>query len=159
MQTSGLFLSRHDLSRLSPSTQEEIQHLVFELAPSASDAIGSETVVPPSSSDGIEGPPDLSPAQARKLIAGCSERPTKALRFIADQPTSKFPYSDMLNAVGTDSSGTIRGSLAAITRRTRTVLGDSSADLIWYEGEDVSDWVGSVSEMTHSSLRKAFGIA
>jgi hypothetical protein len=64
----------------------------------------------------------------------------------------------MVKAIRVDSSGTIRGVLAAITRRTRTVLGDPQADLIWFEGEPDTS-TGTVSDMTRSSLRKVFAIA
>jgi hypothetical protein len=156
-QQSGIFLSQTALSSLSPATQDEIQRYLF-----GDTTFEAGPVTTPATSgtpeDDSETPPDMSVAQARKLIDGCSERPTAALRFIAEQPTTKFLYQDMVKAIGQDSSGTIRGTLAAITRRTRTVLGDSDAALIWYEGEH-NAWTATVSEMTRSSLRKAFGIA
>lgn len=156
MYQSGVFLSQSALSSFSASTQAEIQQHLFDQA----DIIG---VGPEPESDlatsfeEVDGPADLSAAQARKLVAGCSERPTKALRFVAEQPTTKFTYLDLLNSIGQDSSGTIRGTLAAITRRTRTVLGDPKADLIWFnEVEDERRWTCTVSDMTRASLRKVF---
>jgi hypothetical protein len=157
MRTSGVFLSQDELSILSAETQEEIRNLLF--GQQTNPRLPShEPDLPTAEVGENEGPTDLSPAQARKLVAGCSERPTKALKFIAEQPTTQFPYRAVLQVVGRDSSGTMRGTLAAITRRTRTVLGDPDAELIWYTGEGEADWIGSVSPMTHSSLRKAFGL-
>jgi hypothetical protein len=158
VQTSGIFLSLATISTLSAATQEELQNYLFPAASAASDAPIALPAGPAAAAVEDDGPPDLSVAQARKLLAGCSERPAAALRFIAEQPQTHFPYRALLEAIGTDSSGTIRGTLAAITRRTRTVLGDSDAELIWYEGEK-DHWTASVSEMTRTSLRKALGIA
>jgi len=102
-------------------------------------------------------PSDLSPAQVRKLLEGCTERPKSALRFIAREPDPTFLLSRMIEVIGADATGSARGVLAAITRRTRTVLGDSGADFVWWTQEGAT-WRGTISATTHSSLRKAFGL-
>ena len=118
--------------------------------------------IPKASSEGdTEGPPELSPTQARELLRGLSDRPTKALRFIAERPEPHFFYPAMVKAVGADSTGTLGGTLAAITRRVRTVLGDPGVALISYEdaGDEPDAWTGRVSATTHASLRKALGLS
>lgn len=163
MTASGVFLSQPLLTSLSAIAQAEIQQAIF--GPMKAESTASADTPPPvvsaSSDVDTEGPPDLSPAQARKVVNGLSDRPAKALRFIAEQPKPQFFYPTMIEAVGPDSSGTLRGALSAITRRVRTVLGDLEVELIWYEdaGEEPNAYTGMVSAMTHTSLRKAFGIS
>jgi len=158
MTPSGIFLSHSALSSFSSSTRDELQRYLFNYRAEEIDGPAEVDAISTISEDEPDGPADLSVAQARKLVAGCSDRPKAALRFIAEHVTTSFPYQDMVKAIGLDSSGTIRGVLAAITRRTRTVLGDPQADLIWFEGEPDTS-IGTVSDMTRSSLRKVFAIS
>jgi hypothetical protein len=118
----------------------------------------------PSSGDAENGPADLSTAQARKLISGTGERTTIALRAIA-RNGPRFRSTHVAEALGDTDLGTLRGVWAAITRRTRTVLSDPQADLIWWEEEGISDdkgeyvdHEGRISAMTFRSLRLAFGL-
>ena len=156
---SGIFLSRRDISTLSPSTQQELRDFLgggSDVGDGSPDSFGGPN---PQLAEDDGGPADLSPAQANRLIAGCSDRPKKALRFIAAQPNPSFSYNALLKHLGEDGQGGIRGVTSAITRRTRTVLGDSKADLMWWKEDEAESWIGSVSSMTHSSLKKALGLA
>jgi hypothetical protein len=161
MTTTGVFLSRADLSNLAPNVQREIERLVFGSSAEATDQAGEAAAaalkVDKAEDEGI--PTDLSVAQALKLYNGCSERPKVALRLIAEQPSNAFSYKALVAKIGNDSSGTIRGTLSAITRRTRTVLGDKDADFVWWSEDEAETWIGTVSPTTHASLRKALGIA
>jgi hypothetical protein len=159
MPNTGIFLSRADLDQLSPPTRHELVQFLFHTqklnstTPVDGVAVGDD----PKPGDG-SAPPELSVALAVKLVQGCSLRPKKALRFIAEQPTHQFSYKQLTAALGFDSSGTIRGTLSAITRRARTVLGDHAADLIWWQDDDAEEYIGSIAPATYLALRKAFGI-
>jgi hypothetical protein len=161
MPNTGIFLSRADLEQLSPPTRHELVQFLFQTqktnGTASADGTPAAVADDPKVGDGSL-PPDLSVAQAVKLVQGCSARPKRALRFIADRPSHQFSYKQLTTMLGFDSSGTIRGTLSAITRRARTVLGDHSADLIWWQDDDAEEYIGSVSPATYAALRKAFGI-
>ncbi|MER9630985.1 hypothetical protein [Mesorhizobium sp. M0296] len=114
-----------------------------------------------------DGPADLTVAMARKLIAEpISAKSTAALRVIAESDTPEFHMKDAIAAAPeTENYLDLRGAWSGITRRARKILGDSTADLVWWEGEQIYDdeenyvdHIGRVSSLTHQSLRAAFGI-
>ncbi len=113
-----------------------------------------------------EGPADLTVALCRKLIAQpIHEKTLAVLRFIAEQPTPEFQMSKIVAAVpDVENYLDLKGAWSGLTRRTRNILNDSSADLIWWFGEPVYDGTvyvdqaGRVSPLTHQSLRTALGI-
>jgi hypothetical protein len=114
-----------------------------------------------------DGPADLTIAMARKLIAEpISAKSTAALRVIAESDTPEFHMKDAIAAAPeTENYLDLRGAWSGITRRTRKILGDSAADLVWWEGDNIYDdeenyvdHIGRVSPLTHQSLRAAFGI-
>ncbi|SLK07484.1 hypothetical protein [Novosphingobium mathurense] len=115
----------------------------------------------------LEGPADLTVAFARKLIAEPIHPKTLAvLRAIAASPSPVFQFADALAAAPNATTyRDIRGTWSGITRRTRNILNDPDADLIWWEGEPVYsddgtyiDQQGRVSQLTHQSLQTALGI-
>ncbi len=116
---------------------------------------GADGVRPTTADDG-EGPPDLSPAQARNVIAGCSPKTIEIIRQIADFPPSGFKMDELAAKVGVEP-GSMRGSWAGLTKVSRRILGDPSAALIWWT-ELNETWHGRVSAMTHRSLRKALEV-
>jgi len=73
---------------------------------------------------------------------------------------------DVIDATsGADDYMGMRGVWSALTRRTRNILNDSDADLIWWVGEQIIDadgnyvdHVGEVAALTHESLKTHFGI-
>lgn len=103
--------------------------------------------------------PDLSPAQARKLVTNVSDRLRTTFKVIAESPDAGFTVKDIAQALGDEDEGTLRGIWSGVTRRLRSVLGDEEAYLFqWEEDESGSTWKGMVSPTTHRSLRKALGI-
>ena len=110
----------------------------------------------PSSADDGEGPPDLSPAQAKNVIAGCSPKTVEVIRQIVDFPATGFRMDELAAKVGVEP-GSMRGSWAGLTKVSRRVLGDPNAALIWWT-ELEETWRGRVSAMTHRSFRKALEI-
>jgi hypothetical protein len=111
----------------------------------------------PTSSDEGDEPPDLSPAQAKKIIHGCADKTIDVIRQIAEFPVSGFKMSAVEKKVGTEPGG-LRGSWAGLTKVSRRVLGDAEATLIWWTKLEDGTWHGRVSAMTHRSLRKALDI-
>jgi hypothetical protein len=147
--SDGFFLSSVSFAGLSASTQAEILSCLASLSSPTRAA-----VVASAGSDEEDGPADLSENQARKLVEGCSQKTITAIRVIANAPLSGFRMRDVGEALGIDlEKSDIRGVWSAITRRTRNVLGDPDADLIWWD-KLADEWVGWVSPTTHRSLRK-----
>lgn len=110
---------------------------------------------------------ELPLSLVRRLAAEpISSKTVQALRVIASAKTPEFHMKDVIDAVdGAETYLDVRGIWAGLTRRTRTILNDPSAQLIcWrrdgiYESDgDYVDHIGKVSALTHSSLRKYFGI-
>jgi hypothetical protein len=128
-----------------------------EIATYVTSAIMDASAAPAAPMDEAEGPADLSTAQAKKFLERCSEKTQTALRFIAKAPVEGFKLSKIAAAMGEDNPGSLRGVWGGLTKRVRTVLGDPNADFIWWD-ELGEDWTGNVSEMTHRSLRKVFGL-
>lgn len=153
---TAVYISASDLEKLSAPTRNEIVTLLL----GASSIHDEPAPEPLAIDDEADGPIDLSVAQARNVINGCSERPKRALRFVAEQPGPEVLMSVLEEHVGRDNTGGLRGVYGAITRRTRNVMGDPNADFFWWDDEGLPEGEkrGVVSQMTHSSLRKAFGI-
>jgi hypothetical protein len=114
-----------------------------------------------------ESPPEMTVAMARKLIAApISPKSLAILRTVAESETPQFHLADAVRAApGAATYLDIRGAWSGITRRARKILGDSDADLIWWESDatydtagNYVDHVGRVSSLTHQSLRSVFGI-
>lgn len=99
-----------------------------------------------------EGPPDLSPAQARKIVASCGDQTKDILKFIANSKKPSFLLPDLEKAMNSKS---LKGSWTGLTKVTRRILGDPDASLIWWEESD-GVHTGTISSMTHTSLKKQF---
>jgi hypothetical protein len=105
-----------------------------------------------------EEPADLSLAQVRKMLQRAGIKTRGALRAIAEAKPSEFKAGEIAKALKVGEAD-LRGTWAAITKVTRTVLGDKDAFLIkWNQDEATEKWTAQVSEMTHRSLQKAFQI-
>lgn len=167
MNGPSLLIPTAALPGFTETTRNEILAyaglIASTLAAPAMDA-PSPTRVPLTAED---GPADLTIAMARKLIAEpISAKSTAALRVIAESDTPEFHMKDAIAAAPeTENYLDLRGAWSGITRRTRKILGDSNADLVWWEGDNIYDdeenyvdHIGRVSPLTHQSLRAAFGI-
>ena len=84
--------------------------------------------------------------------------------MIADSGSRHFQIADVAKAIGVQPSG-LSGVWGGLTRRLKTVTGDSDAYLIdWTKSEPVVDeddnyvdHTGEVTELTYRSFRKALG--
>jgi hypothetical protein len=142
-------LSSSDLAALSAPARDEILRLL-SLAPD----------VPLSADEDLSGDPvSLNVTQARRVLAGISDRPRVALRWISEFPAPTFSYDQFAAAIGRDDTGGIRGVTAAITRRTRTVTGIVGAILLEWIATPNGGGIFRVSPTTQASLRQAFAPA
>ena len=107
---------------------------------------------------------ELSPGQARDFYSGCGVKTRKAIDVIADSASHRFQLADIAEALG-EKPGDLRGVWSGLTRRLKTITGDSGAYLIdWAKNKGVFDddgnyvdHTGELTEMTYRSFRKALG--
>jgi hypothetical protein len=107
---------------------------------------------------------ELSPGQARDFYAGCGPKTRKAIDVIADSASRRFQLADVAKAIGVEPKD-LTGVWGGLTRRLKTITGDSDAYLIdWTKSDPVLDdkenYVdhrGEVTELTYRSFRKALG--
>ena len=93
------------------------------------------------------------------MLEGCSDKTKAVLRAVFARDERDFILDDLAKGLNVEN-GALGGAWAGITKRTRKVLGDQDARLIWWEKDGVQGhWVGTTSEMTFHSMRKAMGIA
>ena len=158
---TGIYLSIDSYFELSQSAQAEIQAKMGLKAPPPS------TIEPAGLAPAMEeGPAELTVALVRRLAEKLGGKTSTALRVIAQSDAGKFRMSEVIGAIeDAETYMDVRAVWAALTRRTRKILDDREADLIWWEGdgvydddEEYVDHVGRVSPLTHRSLRAHFGI-
>lgn len=148
MPTSGVFIPFDEVDRFSPAFRAELAAFVQSQL-----NIKGDAAVP----DDGEGPADLSVAQAKLFLDRVSDKVRAAIRVIAESDASAFTMADIMAALGAEDAGSLRGVWGGITKRVRTVVGETEAYLIWWT-ELETGWVGRVSPTTHRSLRKVLGL-
>lgn len=172
-----LFLTDHDISRLSPEFRTELQRLLFDRKP-------DNFIEENDSEFGLDLPPDaflvesgyetdgiaeakrvidITPTEAKGLIANISERSLQTLKLFAeDRPIflgeligADMPYENM-----TDLK---RSFVGAVTRRLRTVTRNKRATLFlkYNAPDDASDTATGIAVRPASaqSLRIALGFS
>lgn len=105
---------------------------------------------------------ELSPGQARDYYGGCGDKTKKALEAMAASTSRFFQVADIAKSVGVPAKD-LGGVWGGLTRRLKTVTGDSEAYLVdWngsepqYDDDDIYiDQRGELTEMTYLSLRRA----
>ncbi|WP_306133458.1 hypothetical protein [Roseivivax marinus] len=158
----GLFISVESFNSLSPSARAEIEALYGLTSGAVMTAAPKRTP-----GDLHEGPVEIPPALVRALVDRLNPKTMTALRVIAESEDGRFLLSDVIEAV--DDAETymdVKGVWSGLTQRTRNILQDKKADLIWWEGDwlydegkdEKADHVGRVAPMTYQSLRKHFGM-
>jgi hypothetical protein len=168
MSINGFLLSTAAFQTLTPSAQSEVLASIgldksWAFAP-AQPKSGSALAVP-SASALDEGPVELTVAMVRKLTDRLSDKTLTALKVIAQSDSPHFHMKDVISAtVGASNYMDIRAVWSALTRRTRNIMDDANADLIWWTGEEIYDGegayvdhVGSIAPLTYQSLRTHFG--
>ena len=165
MTASGIFLSFETLSSAPPSLVKQILALVSGELTIASDL--ATVTVSGEAGDMSEDEhfAELSPGQVKTFLAGCGPKTKLALETMANSKTRTFQLAAIAKALGVNA-GELSGVWSGLTRRVKTVTGDSEAYLIYWLGEpvyddndeDYVDQTGELTELTYQSLRKAFGL-
>jgi len=132
-------------------------------------ALRGDTAPPPSSEvrpapdDVLDIQTDLSPAQFKQFIDGCSDKSKAALKAMVEGPTSTFKVASVAKAAGCAPTE-LTGVWSGLTKRVRTVTGDRKAYLWRWGTAEVDsndryiDQDGAVSETTYRSGRRVFGL-
>ena len=162
MNTDGIFITTTTIKSLPKPEQDFLFGIIS----------GRETGAPeprPEADDGgseDEHFAELSPGQARDFYSGCGLKTRKAIDVIAGSESRRFQIADVAKALGVQPSE-LTGVWGGLTRRLKTITGDSAAYLIdWEKNEAVyddegnyADHTGEVTELTYRSFRKALGRA
>jgi hypothetical protein len=163
MNTSGIFITTDHLKSL-PKQQQDFLLGIVSGRTTASDAPVELQSAAHDAEVEDEHFAELSPGQARDFYAGCGPKTRKAIEVIANSPSRHFQIADVAKAIGVRPSE-LTGVWGGLTRRLKTVTGDSEAYLIdWTKSEPVVDeddnyvdHTGEVTELTYRSFRKALG--
>ncbi len=161
---NGIFISTTSFTTLSPAARREVL-----AATGFAVGVDARPTTEHSAITGhvdVEGPVELTLSFVRRLADGLSEKTLIALKTIAASPSPEFRMKDVIDATeGAADYMDVRGVWAALTRRTRKLVSDQEARLIWWQGDEIVDeqgryvdHVGTVSALTHQSLRTHFGL-
>lgn len=164
MNTSGIFITTDHLKSLTKQDQD----FLFDIITGRKSTVSELTVSRTASQEvGIEDYhfAELSPGQARDFYAGCGPSTRKAIEVIARSDSNYFQLADVAKETEVSPSD-LSGVWGGLTRRVKTITGDSEAYLIdWNKSDPVCDEEGNyidhrgeVTEMTYKSFRKALGI-
>jgi hypothetical protein len=166
MNTSGIFITTDHLKSLPKHKQDFLFGII-----SGREATLDTSAEPQSAASGSDDDEEedehfaeLSPGQARDFYAGCGPKTRKAIEVIADGASHQFQIADIAKALDVKPNE-LTGVWGGLTRRLKTVTGDSDAYLIdWTKSEPVLDdeenyidHRGEVTELTYRSFRKALG--
>ncbi len=162
MNVSGIFITTDHLKSLSKQEQD----FLFGIIGGSRAASNSLEPLPTIHESKVEDEhfAELSPGQARDFYSGCGTKTRKAIDVIADSASCQFQIADVAKAIGVRPSD-LTGVWGGLTRRLKTITGDSDAYLIdWTKSEPILDGnenyvdqTGEVTELTYRSFRKALG--
>ncbi|TGR08786.1 hypothetical protein EN833_15090 [Mesorhizobium sp. M4B.F.Ca.ET.190.01.1.1] len=167
MADSGIFIATADFQKLPESLRASLLEHVLGDARSIAEQREEQSGTDRSD----EGTPEydqhfaeLSPGQVREFLSGCSQKTKSAIRAMVKGESRFFHLKDVAAEIGVPVTG-LTGVWSGLTRRTKTVTGDSEAYLIdWSGGEAIledgkyADHKAELTEMTHTSFRKVLGI-
>lgn len=142
----GFLISEASFKRLSANCQTEVLRLL---------GVTTETSKATSVSDALKtSAAKLSVNEMRKFLDGVQDKTRKLLTEIAKAET-RFNVGEVLRPLGWSYSD-IRGILAGITKRTRTISGKPDAEffmsVVW--DDDVNKAVSEIHPTTHAALRE-----
>ena len=148
MTGTGVFLSSTTLSGLSKATRAEIAKVVA-LADDAPTPAKSAK----STAESATAATEFSVNEMRKFISGVSDKTRHVLTAVA-RAEARFNVGAVLSSIGLKPED-IRGVLAGITKRSRTISGNSDAEFFaavnW--DDDVNKQISEVHPTTHAALR------
>lgn len=157
---NGIYLTVSTFNALQANTQAEI----LSVAGFTGGAVNHSVAAAETTDE--DGPSALSPLMVRKLTEKLGDKTLSVLRTIAQNESATFRLKDIIAATdGAETYTDLRGVWSALTRRTRKILNDPDAILIWWDDNgtydakgDYIDHVMSVAPSTHQSLRSYFKI-
>jgi len=156
---TGIFLSRDALMTLDSIVREQVMAAVLGVGSLQSYDAETDDI-----DEADEHFAELSPAQAKRFIKGCSDKVKLAIETMVRGETNKFQLAHVATALNSEASD-LRGVWGGITRRTKTITGDPDAYLIsWLddaEHDDEGNYInqtGEITEMAYRSFRKALRI-
>ncbi len=146
MRTDGLILSFETFGSLSISCQAEILKALGVERPLSEDA---ETASGDSTSA-----TKFTVNQMREFLDGVGDKTRTVLEGVAAQPY-RFNVGELLDRLGMQYAD-LRGVLAGLTKRSRTIAGDDEASffatVVWED--DMRKCVSEVHPVTHAALKK-----
>jgi hypothetical protein len=150
----GIFLSMKSVAGMSPSTRAEILARTRIELIQASSSHGNNSGNPSENESDEGGPVEFSAPQMRKFLDGCGAKTRKVLEELANLP-ARFKVGDLLKKLNINYSD-LRGVLAGLTKRTRTISGDPNASLFasvhW--DDDPRKSISELHPRTHEALRR-----
>jgi hypothetical protein len=150
----GFLLSTTTLAGMTPGTRAEIlASLGIASAPAPSNSTGGGQISSTTETDDV-GPASFSTVQMRKFLDGCSAKTRRVLEALAELP-ARFKVGDLLKKLDIEYSD-LRGVLAGLTKRTRTISGDPGASLFGsiHWDDDPRKSISELDPRTHEALRR-----
>jgi hypothetical protein len=148
MTVNGIILSTEAFKALSPSCRQEIMSALGFL----SDIVAARLDTDKGTGNGTFAT-EFSLNEMRKFLGGVSDRTRILLTGIA-RTTSRFNVGELLKSVGWVERD-LRGILAGITKRSRTISGNREAEffssVVW--DDDINKCVSEVHPTTHAALK------
>ena len=152
---NALMISATSFRQLSQKCQAEILGL---LTKDPSGSVAGHTSSPaPSKNGSYSGTATaLSEREMRKFLNGVSTKTRNFLESLADMP-ARFNVGSLLKKLHMQSAD-IRGILAGLTKRTRTISGEKDADFFAsvLQDDDINKCISEIHPTTHESLRQIF---
>jgi hypothetical protein len=151
----AIVISSASFIRLSPKCQAEI---IGVLTQEASGVAVSGTSRPaPSHNVAYKGTATaFSEREMRKFLNGVGTKTRNFLEGLADMP-ARFNVGTLLKKLNMQYAD-IRGILAGLTKRTRTISGDAEADFfaLVLQDDDINKCISEIHPTTHESMKQIF---
>jgi hypothetical protein len=152
---NALLISSTSFRQLSSKCQAEV--LAVLTRDVSGFVAGGTNNPPPSKSGAYTGTATaLSEREMRKFLNGVGTKTRNFLECLADMP-ARFNVGALLKKLHLQY-GDIRGILAGLTKRTRTISGESDADFFAsvLQDDDINKCISEIHPTTHESLRQIF---
>jgi hypothetical protein len=151
----SLILGPQTLSSMPAKLRHELLTHVF---PGLSDMlVTNDPDAPPVDEEDQDGSVlvDFTDAEFLTLLAGCSEKTRQVLATLAEGGR-QFDLTALAQKVNMPA-GKLGGVWSGLTRRTRNLKKNPDAAFVTWEWDAKSaSWVGTLSEITHAAMKKAF---
>jgi hypothetical protein len=152
---NAFMISSASFGQLSPKCQAEI---IGVLTRDASGIVAGGTNHPvPSNNGTYKGTATaFSEREMRKFLDGVSTKTRNFLECLADMP-ARFNVGTLLKKLHMQYAD-IRGILAGLTKRTRTISGDTEAEFFAsvLQDDDINKCISEIHPTTHESLKQIF---